>query len=178
MHGVPAAAHLQVGPQNEYGCRQHTSAGSSPWNSVSLAPSTEAGHKHALNMIHGQGSCTSDSSSRMAQQTQMSVNWQQRTLQARSREGCRGYLVCAGRALQASKQRNCMQDSAEAAGFVRVNRRVRGSFCCCPRAAPLARPPACSHQAIHCCCVKLPLFSVPSPSCYLPLFVLAAVGEA
>lgn len=68
MHGVPAAAHLQVGPQNEYGCRQHTSAGSSPWNSVSLAPSREAGHKHALKMSHGQGSCTSDSSSRIPQQ--------------------------------------------------------------------------------------------------------------
>lgn len=54
----------------------------------------------------------------------------------------------------------------------------RGSFCCCLRAAPLARPPACSHQAIHCCCVQLPSFSVPSPSCYLPLRVLAVVGEA
>lgn len=67
--GCMCETHLQVGPQKEYGCRQHTSAGSSPWNSVSLEPSSDAGQRQALNMSHGHGSCTAEQGNMAGQST-------------------------------------------------------------------------------------------------------------
>jgi hypothetical protein len=46
-----------------------------------------------------------------------------------------------------------------------------------PEQLRLPAPPACSHQAIHCCFVKLPLFSVPS-SCWSLCVRACRCGEA
>jgi hypothetical protein len=42
-----AAAHLQEGPQQDWGWKQHTSAGSSCCSRDSLEPSSSAGHSSA-----------------------------------------------------------------------------------------------------------------------------------